>query len=161
VRAAAHRAAKAVSGDLERFAFNVAISKMMVLTSEIQDALAAGLDTAPLREAAEILVRLIAPVAPHVAEELWRGPLAHGESVVRAGWPSWDESLVRVEEIVMVAQVDGRVRDRIAVSVDAGEDLCRDLALASPNVQRFLAGREIDRVVVRPPKLVNVVTRPA
>jgi leucyl-tRNA synthetase len=161
LRAATHRAAKGVTGDLERFAFNVAISKMMVLTSQIQAALTVGADPAAVHEASEMLVRLIAPIAPHVAEELWRGVLGHGESVVRAGWPAWDESLARVEEVVLVAQVDGRVRDRITLSADATEDQCRETALASERVGRFLAGREIDRIVVRPPKLVNIVTRPA
>jgi leucyl-tRNA synthetase len=158
LRAAAHRGAKAVTDDLERFAFNVAISKMMVLTSQIQAALTSGADPAALHEASEMLVRLIAPIAPHIAEELWRGVLGHGESVVRAGWPVWDESLARVEEVVLVVQVDGRVRDRITVLADATEDHCRDVALASERVQRFLTGREIDRIVVRPPKLVNIVT---
>jgi leucyl-tRNA synthetase len=161
IRAAAHRTAKAVTVDLERFAFNVAISKMMVLTSEIQEGLAGGAAPAVLREASEMLVRLIGPVAPHIADELWREVLGHGESVMRAGWPAWDESLAAVDAVVMVVQVDGRVRDRITMPPNASEDLCRDTALASEKVQRFLAGREIDRVVVRPPKLVNVVTRGA
>jgi leucyl-tRNA synthetase len=161
VRAAAHRAAKQITGQFERFAFNVAISKMMVLASGIQDAVGAGAPPAAVREATEMLVRLIAPIAPHIAEELWRETLGHSESVVRAGWPVWDESLAEVGEVVLVAQVDGRVRDRITVLADATEDHCRDAALASERVQRFLAGREIDRIVVRPPKLVNIVTRDA
>jgi leucyl-tRNA synthetase len=158
-RTAAHRTAKAVTVDLERFAFNVAISKMMVLTSEIQEGLAAGASPAVLREASEMLVRLIAPVAPHLADELWRTALGHRESVVRAGWPAWDESLAAVDEVVMVVEVDGRVRDRITMPADASEDQCRDVALASEKVQRYLVGREIERVVVRHPKLVNFVTR--
>ena len=144
---------------IERFAFNVAISKMMVLTSDIQEALRAGAAPEATREAAEMLVRLIAPIAPHISEELWRGTLGHSDSVVRGGWPVWDESLAQVGEVVLVVQVDGRVRDRINVPANATEDHCRDVALASERVQRFLAGREIDRIVVRPPRLVNIVPR--
>jgi leucyl-tRNA synthetase len=132
---------------------------MMVLTSEIQEGLAGGASPAVLREASEMLVRLIAPVAPHLADELWRTALGHRESVVRAGWPAWDESLAAVDEVVMVVEVDGRVRDRITMPADASEDQCRDVALASEKVQRYLVGREIERVVVRHPKLVNFVTR--
>jgi leucyl-tRNA synthetase len=159
--AAAHRTLKAVTTDYERFGFNVAISKMMVLTSDIQGALDGGASPEAIREAAEILVRMIAPMAPHLAEELWRETLGHGESVMRAGWPPWDEALARVEEVVMVVQVDGRVRDRITVPADIGEDECRERALASNRVKRFLEGAEVERIVVRPPKLVNVVTRRA
>jgi leucyl-tRNA synthetase len=161
IRAAAHRTLKAVTADYERFAFNVAIAKMMVLTSDLQGALDGGASPGGLRESAELLVRMIAPLAPHISEELWRGALGRPESVVRSGWPAWDEGLTQLDQVVLVVQVDGRVRDRITVSANATEDECRDAAQASAKVQRFLAGREIDRVVVRPPKVVNIATRPA
>jgi leucyl-tRNA synthetase len=159
VQAGAHRTVKAVTADYERFAFNVAISRMMVLTSEIQEGLDRRADPAELREAAGMLVRIMAPMTPHLSEELWREKIGHPEGTIQAGWPAWDEGLARVDEVVLVAQVDGRVRDRITVSADATEEQCREAALASKNVQRYLEGRVIDRVVVRPPKLVNVVTR--
>src|SRR5207247_11462330 len=102
---------------------------------------------------------VVAPVVRSIGEGLWRGTLGDSGSVVRAGWPVWEESLAEVGEVVLVVQVDGRVRDRINVPANATEDHCRDAALASERVQRFLAGREIDRIVVRPPRLVNVVPR--
>jgi leucyl-tRNA synthetase len=160
LRRAVHRTIKEVTADHERVAYNVAISRLMVLTSEVQDAVGAGVGTVLLREAAESLVSLMAPMAPHVAEELWREALGHPETVVFGPWPQWDEDLARDEEVTMVVQVNGKVRDRITVGAAADEEECRTRALASPRVQSFLAGRGIDQVIVRAPKLVNLVVRP-
>jgi leucyl-tRNA synthetase len=159
LRRTVHRAIKSVTTDYERMGFNVAISKMMSLTSDIQDAVEEGSSPGVLREAVETLVLLMAPMAPHIAEELWREALGHPGTLVHHPWPTWDEALARLDEVVLVVQVDGKVRDRIIVPADAGEDACRDLALASERVKASIDGREIVRLVVRPPRLVNVVTR--
>jgi leucyl-tRNA synthetase len=151
----AHRTVKGVTEDLERFRFNTAVSKLMVLTNEMRAALDAG---SGAREAAELLVSMLAPMAPHIAEELWREDLGHAASVHAAGWPAYDPGLAAEERVTMVVQVDGKVRDRIEVSADADEGTCRDLALASDNARRAIDGREIVRVIVRAPGLVNVVT---
>ena len=98
-------------------------------------------------------------MAPFIAEELWRGALGHGETIVFGPWPAWDEGLAQEEEVVLVVQVDGRVRDRLTIPADSDEAACRDAALASERVRRSLDGQEISRVVVRPPRLVNVVTK--
>jgi leucyl-tRNA synthetase len=156
-----HRTIKAATGDFDRYHFNLAISRLMTLTTELRRALDQGRRGPAIREAAETLVRVLAPIAPHVAEELWAGPLAHGDTVIASGWPQWDETLAREEEVVMVVQVDGKVRDRITVSPQATEDECRDLAVGSQRVKSYLDGRSIDRVVVKPPRLVNIVTRPS
>jgi leucyl-tRNA synthetase len=158
LRRTTHRTIKAVTADLERFAFNVAVSKLMVLTNVVQDSLEAGVDGGAAREATEALVVMLAPMAPFLAEELWREVLGHDRSVHVASWPSFDEGLAAVERVTLVVQVDGKVRDRIEVPADASEEQCRDLALASERVRRALDGRSVGRVVVRPPKLVNVVT---
>jgi leucyl-tRNA synthetase len=153
-----HRTVKAVTEDYERFGFNVAISKMMTLTGELQRALAAGGDPAGARDAAEKLVMMLAPLAPHIAEELWRETLGHGETLSFGPWPTWDPQLAREEEVVLVVQVDGKLRDRLSVSPDASEEECRRLALVSARVQSRLAGRQVKDVIVRPPRLVNIVT---
>jgi leucyl-tRNA synthetase len=159
---ATHRASKDVTGHFERFRFNLAISRLMTLTTELQRSLERGPDASPsARFAAEALVVLLAPMAPHIAEELWRETLGRGSSVITAGWPRWDEDLARQEEVVLVIQVDGKVRDRVTVSPQTSEEECRGLAVGSPRVKQFLDGRQIDRVVVRPPRLVNIVTRSA
>ncbi len=155
---AMHRTIKAVTTDLERFAFNVAVSKLMVLTSTIQGALDAGVDGTVVREAADALVLMLAPFAPFIGEELWRGPLGHDRSVHLERWPAFDPALAERERVVLVIQVDGKVRDRVEVDASASEEECRDLALSSRRVARALDGRKVGRVVVRPPRLVNVVT---
>jgi leucyl-tRNA synthetase len=154
-----HRTVKAVTTDYERHGFNVAIAKLMSLTNELHAALESGVDPAIAREAAQALVLMLAPIAPHIAEELWRESLGHSEPAALSPWPSWDEALVREEQVVLVVQVDGKVRDRIPVSVAASEAECRELALSSERAKRAMAGREAKAVIVRPPKLANIVTR--
>ncbi|MFN2590424.1 MAG: leucine--tRNA ligase [Actinomycetota bacterium] len=150
-----HRTIAAVTSDMERYRFNVAVSKLMVLTNEIRAVLDDGHGA---REAAEALTLMLAPLAPFLAEELWRRPLGHRESVHAQRWPTFDAALAAEDRVVLVVQVDGKVRDRIEVGSAASEDECRDLALASERVTRALDGRSVQRVIVRPPKLVNVVT---
>jgi leucyl-tRNA synthetase len=150
-----HRTVRDVTEDMERFRYNVAISKLMVLTNEVRAALDAG---AGARSAAEALTLMLAPLAPFLAEELWREALGHDGSVHLAEWPSFDPELAREERVTLVVQVDGKVRDRLEVDAEAGEDVIREAALASENARRAIAGREITQVVVRAPRLVNVVT---
>jgi leucyl-tRNA synthetase len=132
----------------------------MVLSNGLADALRAGRGTAEQRRsAAERLVLLLAPLAPFLAEELWRRTLGHSDSVHVAAWPGFDPELVRTERVTCVIQVDGKLRDRFEVPTDAGKDQLRDLALDSPKVRAAMGDRPIARIVVVPPKLVNVVTR--
>jgi leucyl-tRNA synthetase len=158
LRRLTHRTIKDVTEDYERFAFNVVVAKLMTLTNELQRALDAGSLSGSVREAAESLVSMLAPMAPHITEELWREALDHSESVHRGPWPSFDETLARDELVVMVVQVDGKVRDRIEMPAGSDEDACRERALVSDRVRRSVGERRIERVVVRPPRLVNVVT---
>jgi leucyl-tRNA synthetase len=151
-----HRTIKGVTEDLQGFRFNVAIAKLMVLTNEIRAALDAG---GGAREAATALVQMIAPFAPFIAEELWRESLGHDSSVHTSMWPTFDPSLAAEESVVMVVQVDGRVRDRIEVAAHTSEQRCRELALASEKARKSLDGREIRQVIIRAPRLVNFVTR--
>ena len=151
----AHRTVQGVTEDLDRFRFNTAISKLMVLTNEMRRALDAGQGA---RDAAEVLVLMLAPMAPFLSEELWREVLGHGESVHTTRWPSFDPALAREETVTMVVMVDGKVRDRVEVPSDADEVACRESALASERVRQALDGREVARTIVRPPKLVSLVT---
>jgi leucyl-tRNA synthetase len=154
----AHRTTAAVGDDLERFRFNTAISKLMILSNGLADAVRGGRATAAeRRDAAERLVLLLAPLAPFVTEELWR-VLGHHGSVHLAAWPGFDPQLVRADRVTCVLQVDGKVRDRIQVAPEVPEEELRAAALASERVKAAVAGRPVARVVVVPPKLVNVVT---
>ena len=158
LRKLTHRTIRAVTADTDRFKFNTAVSKLMTLTTEAAHRLEGGDDAAAAREAAEAIARMVAPVAPHLAEELWRAAFGHPGSVFGAGWPAFDAELAREEEVTLVVQVDGKVRDRLGVSPGIGEDEARERAMASARVAPFLAGRQVDRVVVRAPRLVNIVT---
>ena len=152
-----HRTVKRVTADYERFKFNVAISKLMTLTNELQRAVESGADREAVRMTAERLVLMLAPMAPFIAEELWRGPLGHEQSVHRSPWPSYDEELARDEQVVMVVQVNGKVRDRILVDSHADQEECERIALASERVRPFLEMASPSRLISRPPKLVNIV----
>jgi leucyl-tRNA synthetase len=153
-----HRTRKDVTRAFEHHRFNVAIARLMTLTNELVHALDGGAGGAPVREAAVTLVKMVAPFAPHIAEELWHEALGNGETVFLGGWPGWDEDLARPDEVVLVVQVDGKIRDRITVAADASEDTCREAALGSERVQSAVDGKAIARIVVRAPKLVNLVT---
>jgi leucyl-tRNA synthetase len=151
-----HRTIEGVTDDLERFRFNTAISKLMVLTNEMRATLDAG---GAARGAAEALTQMLAPFAPFAAEELWREVLGHADSVHVSRWPSFDEALAAEDTVTLVIQVDGRVRDKVEVPADADEARCLELARASDKVRRAIADREVVKEIVRPPKLVNLVTR--
>jgi leucyl-tRNA synthetase len=158
LRRETHRTIAAVTEDYETFHFNTAISKLMELTNALVRAREAGLAGSPVyREGVEVLLKLVAPVAPHVAEELWarRG----GEySIHRQPWPVADPALATAETIELPVQVDGKLRDRLVVTPDTPADEIEQMALASEHVQRYLAGRDPVRVVQIPGRLVNVVT---
>ncbi|MFH1085639.1 MAG: class I tRNA ligase family protein, partial [Chloroflexota bacterium] len=109
------------------------------------------------REALSVLLRLLAPLAPHLAEELW-ARTGGAFSVHQQPWPEYDPALAADELTTWVAQVDGRVRDRITAAADLDEDAAVALALASEGVQRALAGRPVARAVFVPGKVVNLVS---
>jgi leucyl-tRNA synthetase len=139
-----------VTADMEAVQPNTAISKLMVWARDIAR-------DAPLpREAGEAFVRMLSPFAPHLAEELW-ARLGHAREVALAPWPVADEALLVADTIQLPVQVNGKLRDQIEVASDAGEEEIRSAALASPSVQKHLAGRAPKRVIVIAGRLVNVV----
>ncbi|MBI2871732.1 MAG: leucine--tRNA ligase [Chloroflexi bacterium] len=154
-----HRTIKRAVTDLERFKFNTALARLMEFTNELQrvwQERAVGPDA--WRDAIRTLLLLLAPVTPHLAEELWEhigGPY----SIHNQPLPSWDEELAKEEEITLVVQVNGRVRDKLTVPADIGEEEATRLALGSPRVQALLNGREVVRAVYVPGRLVNVVVK--
>jgi leucyl-tRNA synthetase len=158
LRRLTHRIVRDVTEDLERHRFNTAVAKLMTLTNEIRRTIDSGRGAVG---ASRALVQMLAPFAPFISEELWRSVLVEPASVHSSSWPAFDPALAAEERVTMVVQVDGKVRDRLEVAPDADGDACRDAALASARVQRAIHGRRVARVVVREPKLVNVVTEPA
>jgi leucyl-tRNA synthetase len=157
LRRKVHQALAQVTRDFETYGFNTVISRLMELSNEMMRAKEAGAwGTAAWEEAASVYLRMLAPVAPHAAEELWRR-LAGPYSIHSQPWPEVDEAAARDEEITLVVQVNGKVRDRLVVPATIGEDEARERALASPVVQRFLEGKAPRKVIVVPGRLVNVV----
>ena len=145
-----HRTIADVRTEMEGMRINTAIAKLIVLNNHLT-----SLESVP-RVLVEPLVLMVAPVAPHVAEELW-ARLGHEDSLLREPFPVADPALLVEESVTCVLQVAGKVRGRIEVAPDIAEDALRELALADPAVQRSLDGRGVRTVIVRAPKLVNVV----
>ena len=130
----------------------------MELVNATRKAIDAGPGAADpaVREATEAVAIILSLFAPYTAEDLW-AQLGHEPSVVKAAWPAVDESLLVQDTVTAVVQVAGKVRDRLEVAADVSEDELEKLALASPQVIRTLEGREVRKVIVRAPKLVNIV----
>ncbi|MFD8110419.1 leucine--tRNA ligase [Streptomyces microflavus] len=148
---ALHKAIDGVGQDLEGMRFNTAIAKITELNNHLTKA------GGPLsRSVAERLVLLIAPLAPHVAEELWRR-LGHTESVVHQDFPVADPAYVVDETVTCVVQIKGKVRARLEISPSITDEELETLALADPAVVAALGGAGIRKVIVRAPKLVNIV----
>ncbi|MEV5407350.1 leucine--tRNA ligase [Thermopolyspora sp. NPDC052614] len=157
LRRVTHRTIDEVTRLIEAQRFNVAVARMMELTSAIRKAIDSGPGAADpaVREAAETLAIMLSLVAPYAAEEGWER-LGHGPTIARAPWPEADPALLVVESVTCVVQVAGKVRDRLEVSPDISDADLEALALASEKVQGYLSGAP-RKVIVRAPKLVNIV----
>jgi leucyl-tRNA synthetase len=159
VRQATHRTIAAVTDDVERWSYNTAVAHCMEHLNLLQRY--ARNDDGPhekvWEEAADAMLALLAPLSPHVTAELWEQRHPGEPSVHLQSWPAFDPDLTRAETVTMVIQINGKLRDRIEVGPDITEADAEAAALASSNVTAQLAGRTPKRVVVRPPRLVNVV----
>jgi leucyl-tRNA synthetase len=155
-----HKAIKKVTEDIERFHFNTAISAVMELVNEIyasevkerQDEISKRV----MREAIETVVVLLSPFVPHFTEELWEA-LGKRDSVINVLWPDYDPEAVQEEEILIVVQVNGKLRDRIMVPASYGEEEVKTWALKSERIQNLVGGKQIKKVILVPGKLVNIV----
>jgi len=158
-----HFTIKKVTGDIEdRYHFNTAVSAVMELvnvmyafdpeTVDAADERAAGV----MRLAVESVVLLLAPIVPHFSEEI-RRELGHDTSVAVASWPSWNEEALQKDELLIVVQVNGKLRSRFTVDAGTDDDTIKSIAMADANVVKFTAGKEIRKVIVVKKKLVNIV----
>ena len=152
-----HQTIRAVSHDLDNFDFNTVVSALMELSNAIGMAQDEGLaGTREYAEAIESLLLLMAPVTPHIAEELWE-ELGKPYSIHRQPWPGYDEALAKEDEITLVIQVNGKVRDRVTVSADVSEKKAKEIALASEAAARYLGEGEPREIIFVPGKLINIV----
>ncbi len=159
LRRRVHQTVRRVTGDYEHFRFNTAVAALMELANAMQDHLAGGGERdGEWNEAVSVLVRLLNPMAPHVAEDLWER-VGDSGLCADASWPAYDAAAAAEEEVTLVVQVDGRVRDRLRVPTGLDEAAATERALASETARRALGGenRRPRRVVYVPDKLINLV----
>jgi leucyl-tRNA synthetase len=156
-----HKTIRKVTNDMERFRFNTAVSALMELQNETLDVWTnarGALTLAQWREIVADMTLLLAPMAPHLGEEVWE-LLGQGATVLDAPWPGWDAELAADEVVTVVVQVNGKLRDRLQVAVDAVQEDVLAEAKAASNTVRFLEGKQIVKEIYVPGKLVNFVVR--
>jgi len=158
LRRKVHQTLRRVTRDFEQFEFNTIVSSLMELLNEMYKAREAGAaGSHEWKEAQEIYLKMMAPVTPHIAEELWTNYLHKPYSVHQQKWPQVDEAATKEDVIEIPVQVNGKVRDHITVPAEASEDDIKSAALASENVQKFLEGKPPKKVIVVQGRLVSVV----
>lgn len=147
-----HATIRKVTEDTETLNFNTAISQMMIFLNEFSK-----LEKMP-REAAEIYAKLLCPYAPHIAEEMWE-ILGHEAPLSLAPWPEFDESKLKEDEIEIMVQVQGKPRVRMMMPTSADPDTMRELALANPQVQKAIEGKQLVKAICVPKRIVNLVVK--
>jgi leucyl-tRNA synthetase len=145
-----HATIKKVTEDIDSLAFNTAISQMMIFVNAFTTA-----ETIPLSAMRTFLV-LLNPFAPHLSSELWENLKSPGQ-ITAQSWPGYDETFLVEDEVEIVIQVNGKVRDRMKMSMQASEEEIKKAALALPKIQELTTDQPIRKVVVIPKKLVNIV----
>jgi leucyl-tRNA synthetase len=145
-----HKTVKKVLEDTENLRMNTGIAQMMIFVNEATSAPAVPIDIV------RAFLRVLAPYAPHICEELW-SRLGETELIAHATWPEHDEALCVDDQITIVIQVNGKKRGEILVDRDADKGVVQDAALASDAAQKYLGGQEPKRVIVVPGRLVNIV----
>jgi leucyl-tRNA synthetase len=145
-----HATIKKVTDDIESLSFNTAISQMMIFVNSFTT-----VETVPISAVQPFLV-LLNPFAPHVSSELWENLKMPGEITARS-WPSYDEKFLVEDEVEIVVQINGKVRDRMKMPILATEEEMKAAALENPKIQQRIAGSTIRKIVVVPNKLINVV----
>jgi len=155
-----HKTIKKVTEDVERFHFNTAISAIMELVNEIYGSEVKDREDewskSVLKEAIEMTILLLSPFVPHFAEELWEA-LGNEPSIITRAWPEYDPTAVLEDEVLIVVQINGKLRDRITVPASYGEEEIKAWALKSERIQKLVGGKTIKRVILVPQKLVNIV----
>jgi leucyl-tRNA synthetase len=162
VQRAVHTAIKGISQDVEGFRFNTMVSKLMILRNELKRAQAEGaVGSQVWHEAVRTMLLLAAPVFPHVTEELWTEVLGLGYSIHQQVWPVYDEAVLRQAQVTMVVQVNGKVRDQLVLDAELARDEAkvRDLVVDLPRIKPHLATGNVQRIIVVPGKLANIVIR--
>jgi leucyl-tRNA synthetase len=158
LRRKTHQTIAKIGDDIgRRYTFNTAIAASMELLNSInrfEDDSDAG--RAVVRESLEAVVLMLSPMVPHICHELWAS-LGHQTALIDVPWPTADEAALERDLVEVVVQVNGKLRGRISVAVDADNEVVGEQALADHNVQRFVADKEVRKIIVVPGRLVNIV----
>jgi leucyl-tRNA synthetase len=157
-----HQTIKAVSGDLQEFHFNTALARLMELTNAIYAWVGPDLKDVKRSPATlhimEMLTRLIAPLAPHLAEEVWE-MIGHATTVFDECWPEYDEEKAKEDKVTVAVQVNGKLRDTVTVDMNAANDVLIEAAMQLEKVRPHVDGRQIVKTIVVPNKIVNIVVK--
>jgi leucyl-tRNA synthetase len=159
VRQAVHRTIEKVTHGMERWSYNTSVAAVMELVNTVSKWARSneGAHPTTLEEAIDTLLKLLAPMTPHITAELWEARHPNELSVHLQPWPQADPALVKEETTVMVIQINGKVRARLDVSPDISEAEASAAALTHSTITQILNGKSPQRVVVRPPRLVNII----
>jgi leucyl-tRNA synthetase len=151
-----HKTVRKVTEDYHRLSFNTAISALMEYTNELYKLKVDGFSDEVWRDALATLVRLLAPLAPHMSAELWK-ELGNDQMLEAAGWPTWDDSLIVSDTLTIIVQVNGKLRAKLTVAANSTEEAIKELALSEENVVKFLENKQPTKVIYIPGRLVNIV----
>ncbi|HEX7364861.1 MAG TPA: class I tRNA ligase family protein, partial [Dehalococcoidia bacterium] len=155
-----HKTIKKVTLDMEHFRFNTMLAALMEFTNYLAKVQGSGTVSVGLwNEAIAYLLVMLAPTAPHLTEELWE-KTGHKYSIHNQPWPKWDEELAKEEEVTLVIQVNGKLRDKVTVPVSITEAEAKELALSSERVKSYIKdNNNVARVIYVPQRLINIVVR--
>ncbi len=156
IRRKTHRTIDEMTQDLEKFHFNKAVARMRELSNMLEAASAAGSDGAALKEGVEAMIKLMAPMLPHLAEELW-AKMGHKTLVCDAPWPVADESLLANDTVTMAVQVNGKLRATLQLPKDMDKAAAEKAALDDAGVQKAMEGKSAKKIIVVPNRIINVV----
>jgi leucyl-tRNA synthetase len=153
-----HRFIERITNDFEQYKFNTAVAAFMEYMNYLYDQKGKGIGSALWREVLETYTRLLCSIAPFMTEEIWQTVLGHsGLSVHRTSWPVYDEGLLAADEVTMMIQINGKVRDQVTVAVDISDEDLEAAVLGREKVQRYVDGERVEKIIIVPGRLVNVV----
>ncbi|MCX6554516.1 MAG: leucine--tRNA ligase [Candidatus Aminicenantes bacterium] len=165
VRRKLHQTVQKVGAQIESFQFNTALAAIMELLNSMytyapleKEALSPQVDAAVVSELAETLTLLLAPFAPHLGEEIWQ-QLGREGTVYRAPWPAFDPAVAASDSVNVMIQVNGRIKDKVSVALDCGEEEVKEAALQSEKIKQLLAGRQIVKIIFVKNKMLSIVCK--
>jgi leucyl-tRNA synthetase len=152
-----HATIKKVTDDMEKdFHFNTAISSIMELVNQMYLIVGEKKESRSINDAVKTTIILLSPFVPHICEELWRR-IGEENSIFRTEWPSYDKEILKTETVTMVAQINGKVRNRFTVPTNATEEELKDIILKDASIKKWTKSKPVKKFIVVPNKLVNIV----